>query len=482
MSSMITKNNNKSSSSPPKRQIWSITGKLTLFLALSFLGLFLASSLLLYRDLAVNLEKEENGFLDDHVARLCNMLAVYHRNPAFLEGEIKLEGGKKNPGFFVRIQDRRGKVLVESPRMKESMPVDFPLPSELSPGRTTGVKWKGNTKTFLLKTAWVGDKSRDKRHYKIELALDVTTQETILDSYRRKMGIALTLGFTASMVVGIITIRRGIRPLEEITETTQRISASQLHERLARSGSLQELSDLEVAFDDMMDRLENSFSRLSRFSADLAHELRTPINCLIGTADVTLSKERTPEEYRQVIESGLEEYNRLSRIIERLLFLARASSNDMQVERSSLDMHRELEKIQELYQAMAEEQEIEITCHGQGTVQAVPELFGRAVSNLLANALQHTPPGGRVSLYGARVSEQLVEVRISDTGTGIPAEHLPRIFDRFYRVDSARSRTTGGTGLGLAIVKSIMDLHEGTVSVESVPTQGTVFTLGFLDH
>jgi two-component system heavy metal sensor histidine kinase CusS len=282
-----------------------------------------------------------------------------------------------------------------------------------------------------------------------------------------------------SAFISIVIIRRGMRPLAEMTETTQRISARQLHERVAASRWPNELIPLAAAFDDMLDRLEDSFSRLSRLSADLAHELRTPINSLMGAADVILAKERTPEEYRHVIETSLEEYSRLSRMIERLLFLARATNNEIKIEKIPLDVQIELVKIHELYRAMAEEQGVEIIISGEGIVSAERDLFGRAVSNLLANALQHTPPGGKVILDGVRVSEHLMEVRVSDTGTGIPAEHLAMIFDRFYRVDPARSRSTGGMGLGLSIVKSIMVLHGGTVTVESRPDQGTTFVLAF---
>jgi two-component system heavy metal sensor histidine kinase CusS len=393
-----------------------------------------------------------------------------------------LEGArKKNPKYFVRVQDGQGNLLVESPRMEENFPLaSFPLPSELSATLTSDVKWKDNRgKPFLLKTAWIEDGSKEKRLYKVQLALDVTYQETVLAKYRQMMAIALVLGIISSAVICIVIIRRGMLPLAEITETMQIISVSRLHERVAVSRWPKELTPLAVAFDDMLDRLEDSFSRLSRFSADLAHELRTPINGLMGTADVILAKERTLEEYRHVIESSLEEYSRLSRMIERLLFLARATNREIKIEKLPLDVPRELARIQELFSAMAEEQGVEIIISGEGTVHAERDLFGRAVSNLLANALQHTPPGGRIILAGDQVSEHLMEVRVSDTGTGIPAEHLAVIFDRFYRVDSTRSRSTGGAGLGLAIVKSIMDLHGGTVSVDSKPNQGTTFVLAF---
>lgn len=408
-------------------------------------------------------------------------MAVYHKAPRLLQEEIELEGAGKNFPKFFRVQDRQGNLLGESLRMEEKIPVaNFPLPSVLSATRTAGVKWKDNRdRTLLLKSVWFEDDSKEKRRYKIQMALDVTPQETVLANYRQIMAIVLVLGIMTSAVICIVIIRRGMRPLAEITETTQRISASRLHERIAASRWPKELTPLAVAFDGMLDRLEDSFSRLSRFSADLAHELRTPINGLMGTAEVILSKERTPEEYRHVIESSLEEYSRLSRMIERLLFLARATNQEIRIEKLPLDLHRELARIHELYRAMAEEQDVEIICHGEGMVYAERDLFGRAVSNLLANALQHTPPGGRVILADNRVSEHLVEVRVSDTGTGIPAEHLAMIFDRFFRVDSTRSKSTGGVGLGLAIVKSIMDLHGGTVTVESRPNQGTTFVLAF---
>ena len=198
----------------------------------------------------------------------------------------------------------------------------------------------------------------------------------------------------------------------------------------------------------------------------------------MGASEVILSKERAPEEYRHVIESSLDEYSRLSRMIERLLFLARATNNEIRIEKVPLDVAGELARIHELFRATADEQDVEIIISGEGTVNAERDLFGRAVSNLVSNALQHTPPGGRVIL-STRVFERRVEVSVSDTGAGIHAEHLAKIFDRFYRVDSARSSSMGGAGLGLSIVKSIMDLHGGTVTVESSPGKGTTFVLAF---
>jgi two-component system, OmpR family, heavy metal sensor histidine kinase CusS len=226
----------------------------------------------------------------------------------------------------------------------------------------------------------------------------------------------------------------------------------------------------------MLDRLENSFTRLSQFSADLAHELRTPIANLRGEAEVALTRSRTAEEYREVIESSVGECERLSGIIDNLLFLARAEAADGPVAREHFDGRAALEKIAGYYETVAEERQIAITCAGTGKVSADPLLFGRAVSNLVDNAVRHSGEGGQIDLALA-VDEAGAKISVRDRGIGIAAEHLPRVFDRFYRVDSSRS--SEGTGLGLALVKSITDLHGGRAEVASEAGRGTTVTLSF---
>lgn len=166
-------------------------------------------------------------------------------------------------------------------------------------------------------------------------------------------------------------------------------------------------------------------------------------------------------------------------MIDSLLFLARAESPETHIERMRLNARQELGALREFYEAMAEEHEVEVICHGQALVHADPILFRRAVSNLLSNALHYTPCGGTVTLSVTPAEDHTIIVRVCDTGVGIAPEHLPKIFDRFYRVDPARSQHYPGMGLGLAIVKSIMDLHGGTVTVQSVPHEGTTVTLRF---
>ena len=231
-----------------------------------------------------------------------------------------------------------------------------------------------------------------------------------------------------------------------------------------------------VAFEGMADRLEDSFTRLSQFSADLAHELRTPLANIRGEAEVALTRPRTPNEYQAVIESSVTECEHLSGIIDNLLFLARAEADESEVHAKCFDGRAAIERIAAYNEAIAEERRLEIVCAGNGTIYADPVLFGRAVSNLVDNAVRYAPDGGRVAISLA-ADAQGATISVEDNGCGIAPQHLPRIFDRFYRVDASRS--SDGIGLGLALVKSIAGVHGGTLTVKSEAGRGTALTLQF---
>jgi two-component system heavy metal sensor histidine kinase CusS len=286
--------------------------------------------------------------------------------------------------------------------------------------------------------------------------------------------LVLALGIIGSAIIARVITKRGLRPLAEMTESLRRIGPHHLHERLDPASWPRELQPVAVAFDEMLARLEDSFTRLSQFSADLAHELRTPIANMRGEAEVALTRTRSPEEYREVVESSVAECERLSAIIDNLLFLARAEAAEGHIARTRFDGHAAIEKVAAYFRTIAEEHRIEIHCTGEGEIDADPALFSRAVSNLVDNALRFTPDGGKISI-AVNVNANAGEVSVRDNGSGIPSEHLPRIFDRFYRVESSRSSM--GTGLGLALVKSIADLHGGSAAVQSEVGRGTTVTL-----
>jgi two-component system heavy metal sensor histidine kinase CusS len=224
-----------------------------------------------------------------------------------------------------------------------------------------------------------------------------------------------------------------------------------------------ELIDLAAAFNGMLARLEDSFRRLSEFSSDLAHELRTPIGSLMTQTHVALSRPRSADEYREVLYSNSDEYERLARMIADMLFLAK-SDNGLIVPRSeTVDLAIEVRELFEFYDALAEDHGVRLALTGNGAVVGERLMLRRAVSNLLSNAINHTPRGGCVNVRIEREGDGAVRLAVENPGGGIAAEHLPRVFDRFYRVDPSRQRSTDGAGLGLAITKSIVAAHRGTV-------------------
>jgi two-component system heavy metal sensor histidine kinase CusS len=267
-----------------------------------------------------------------------------------------------------------------------------------------------------------------------------------------------------------------LKPLGELAEAVQQVSAERLDQRLGTRAWPLELQPVARAFDQMLARLEESFGRLSQFSADLAHELRTPVANIRGEAEVALSRSRSAEEYSAVLESSVAEAERLSGMIDSLLFLARAEAADRQIALTEFDGGAALEKIATYHGTLAEDRQVRIECTGKGMIRADAMLFGRAVSNLIDNALRFVRPGGKIDIV-LSVDGHGANVSVSDDGCGIGREDLPHVFDRFYRAD--KSRSSSGSGLGLAIVKSIMDLHHGSVGIESEENAGTKVKLTF---
>jgi two-component system heavy metal sensor histidine kinase CusS len=230
----------------------------------------------------------------------------------------------------------------------------------------------------------------------------------------------------------------------------------------------------------MLDRLEDAFSRLGRFTADIAHELRTPVNALRSEVEVTLGRPRSEEEYRSALGSFLDECDRLTRLINSLLLLARAADPRRELVTDTVDVTAELKIALEFYEAAASEKGVELRVRAEGDlrIQADRTLVQQAIGNLVSNALPHTPSGGSVTLFGSRTGDE-VRFGVSDTGGGVAPEHLPRVFERFYRPPTEKP---GGMGLGLAIVEAIARLHGGAVRAESEPGRGMTVTLHLPAH
>jgi two-component system heavy metal sensor histidine kinase CusS len=271
---------------------------------------------------------------------------------------------------------------------------------------------------------------------------------------------------------------RGLSSLNQFRKVAERVSTQDLSHRLPLEDLPQELRELANGINFMLHRLDSGVQQLSQFSDDLAHELRTPISNLLGKAQVTLSRERPPEEYKQVLENCTEELDRVKRIVSDMLFLAQVSHPAALIPFEPIRLHEEAEKVAELFSLTAEEKNIDLNVSGQAMISGDRLMIQRAISNLLSNAIRHSPDGSRVSIDISTGTTD-VTLLVSNPGAGIAPEHLPKLFERFYRVDRGRSRTDGGTGMGLDIVRSIMSLHKGLIGVTSVADETTVFTLRF---
>jgi two-component system heavy metal sensor histidine kinase CusS len=394
--------------------------------------------------------------------------------PKVLSEQFETPAAGERATYWVRVIDPAGRMVAETPEMKRLLPPNlFPAAQNANSLSQRAIDYQTGDKLFSLVSA-VG--KRDGQPYTIQVAQDRSVDEQFTREFGLLVVAVLACGILASAAIAITVAKRGLRPLGEMTRSLKRVGPSRLHERVPPAEWPRELQPVAIAFDEMLDRLEDSFTRLSQFSADLAHELRTPLANIRGESEVALTRPRSPNEYKEVIESNVAECERLSGIIDNLLFLARAEAAQAHVHRVLLDGRAAIEKIATYYEPIAEERRIAVTCKGEGKIYADSVLFGRAVSNLADNALRFTPDGGTIMIAIATDAGGSW-VSIEDTGCGIASEHIPRVFDRFYRADASRS--SAGTGLGLALVKSIADLHGGGATVESKVGRGTIVTLSF---
>jgi len=453
----------------------SLAWRLTALYAISswaIMGIFVA---ILYSAVQVAFEREADEFLVDKLHAVTDSFAGKNVQIAEIQRDLRLDSTtRRYVRGYIRVQKEDGTILGETPGMDRLVPPElFPKPgdAENPPPGISIDNTEGNQFRVLAVRAG---------NVLVQVACDREHEHDILETFRWYMVILGTLAIIATAAMSYSVAQGGIRPVREITRTARQIRTSTLHERLEQRSLPRELHELAGTFNDMLDRLEDSFLRLSRFSADIAHELRTPVNNLRVEAEVAISRPRSTQEYKEVLGSVLEECDRLSRIIDQLLFIARAENLNQRPELHDLDVANELGKIAEFYEAVALEAGVTLKVEAPDLlrVRANRELFRGAVGNLVSNAIAYTPKGGAVTLAAeSRDSEFCIAV--ADTGAGIPVDAIPKIFDRFYRVDPARAKTLGGTGLGLAIVKSIVQLHRGRIDVQSALGRGTRIALYF---
>lgn len=338
-------------------------------------------------------------------------------------------------------------------------------------------QWRDSDDDPLL-TAARAMRLQDGTAVQVFLTVNRSEDLDLLQAYLRSTVLAVPL---LLLLIGICAwklVQRGLAPLRSFRRIAAQVSAQDLSHRLPEVKLPQELRELAHSINVMLDRLDAGVQQLAQFSDDLAHELRTPISNLMGKAQVTLSRERPSDDYRVALEDSIEELTRLSRIITDMLFLAQVDQPLARAQLTPVALGEEARRVAELFDLNAESKDIELKVRGWGTVQADRLMLQRALSNLLSNAIRHSPVGQRVEI-GIEAKDDGLHCWVQNGGPGIAAEHLPHLFERFYRVGCGRSRMDGGTGLGLSIVRSIMQVHGGRVEVSSTLEGPTRFSLVF---
>ena len=379
-----------------------------------------------------------------------------------------------------RVLDNHGNLIYSSSQLR-GITVPFPKPSlNLTSHKKfvcKSLKVFPKSSPFRLCTYYY--KENNGLKYIIQLAtyLRPMMKKTILN-FRRNLGTAFLLAFLFGSIGGWFLSRQSLRPIDKITETTEIITANNLSQRLPLQGTNDELDRLAITINKMIERLEESFQRLAQFTADAAHELRTPITALKGETEVLLAKQRSSEEYRKALANNLERLNFLTRLVNDLLLLSQADEGVRGLQIENINLPELLKGLWDAFNLVAVQKNINFTLERKeeilikGDRIKLTQLF----SNVLGNAIKYTPCGGEISLAILNENDQ-VKTILKDTGVGIPCDDLPYIFDRFYRAEKSRSRLSGGTGLGLSICQWIAKAHQGSIQVKSKLYQGTTFTV-----
>jgi heavy metal sensor kinase len=317
---------------------------------------------------------------------------------------------------------------------------------------------------------------------RLAYVVQVDSSSTELRSALRSLGLSLLFLLPLTVIVtgatGIFLVQLTLKPVHQMIDTIHQIKAENLKLRLNIPGSKDEIESLAVTFNDMISRLDEAFTSQRQFMEDISHELKTPLSVLKGELEVTLKRIRSAQEYESTLLSSLEEVNRLARIVENLLVLARFDAKTAALQTMPLDISGLIKESVEDIRLLADQKQIALQFNDAHTADVLVDKnqIKRLILNILDNAIKYTPSGGSISVDICQ-QKYTVDIDISDTGIGIPENELPYIFDRFYRVD--KSRSSSGFGLGLSIAQSIVKAHGGEIYARSNTPQGTIFTISF---
>lgn len=440
----------------------SITARLTLLFAAVSTAVLLALGLLIGNTVERHFVEQDMEVLSGKTDLAAHLLEQV-RSPAdfsSLPGQLdnSLVG---HHDLAVVVMDGDGRRVFATPNAAFPDVLLKPAGASAKPRSWTqdGQPWRGIA--TLLPTG-----NRELSPMLVAVAVDISHHEHFMESFRLTLWLFVAIAAILAGFLGWVVVRRGLAPLQAMRRDAASVTANRLDTRLSLDAVPVELAELAETLNEMLARLEDSFQRLKDFSSDLAHELRTPISNLMTQTQVALTRARSPDEYREVLASNAEEYERLARMIGDMLFLAQADHGLVVPQREPVDLALQVRELFDFFDALAEEKGLQLTLTGSGQVSGDKLMLRRALANLISNAIRHTPTNGSIRV-GIEACNEGTKLSVENSGEPIPQEQMSRIFDRFYRGDPSRHGGGEGAGLGLAITRSIIRAHGGEISVRS---------------
>lgn len=456
----------------------SLTLRVTLVFVLIVALVSAGLGVYLYRSFVAEIERRDDILLLGKLRQIQQLLGnagtldIIRERPQYFRDTMS---GQENS--LVRIVRDDGTRLIDVNPHTETLPLPMPVAVDALVTASAIYGWTsrdGYPARVVAASARIG---MPAQMADITVARVYGDRSAMFAAYRWQIVISVAVSALVAAILASAMLLRGLRPLRAIAAHAALVRPGKLEQQLEPRGAPTELLPLIHALNAMLARLQEGYARLSQFSADLAHEFRTPVTNLLGQSQVMLARPRSAHEYAQLVSSNVEELERLSRMIDSMLFLARAQQEEMVLVKQALPVQDEFLRLADFFEGLAEERDLLLDCHGSGEVLAEPQLLRRALGNLLSNAIRHAAPGSTITLR-SQAMPQGMELSVRNLGPAIPAQHLPHLFERFYRADPARSDSAASTGLGLAIVTAIMQLHGGRAAVTS-DADATTFTLQF---
>jgi heavy metal sensor kinase len=456
-----------------------VTTKLTFLFAAVFTvmlgGLYIATYYLLDNELETNLNQE----LQDRAAGLKGYIDFKDEQPVLM-----FDSNDSEESLFVttatryfQIYDLATGTLVHQSQELGLMGLSF-IPEEIL--QISGGPPLMDIQTGQGPLRFYNDRvvSPAGKKYLLQVGMSMQSKQVALDRFIRLTVWLIPLGLVIAGTSGWFMARRVLRPVQDITRAAKLIEVSHLSQRLPLLGSGDEFDQLALTFNESFARLEHAVGEMKQFTGSIAHELRTPLTALRGEAEIALFHGQTPDDFRRVLSSQLEEFQKLTRIIDQLLTLARAEAGEFHLARVDVPLDPLLKYMVETLTLLADEKGVTLQLKSDPdiVVRGDKDWLERALLNLLDNAIKYTPAGGRVTVETSK-EQSGVRIDIVDTGSGIPPEALPHIFERFYRANPARDKSIEGVGLGLSLVKWIIQEHGGTIEAVSIPGDGARFTM-----